>query len=121
VRLNNDSEPEPDVALLRPRDDFYAERLPAAEDVLLLVEVAGPSLDFDRADKLSLYARCGVAEVWIAAVKGEGRETGFIEAYRDPSPNGDYAVRRCHHRGDTLTPGAFPETVVSVDDVLGAQ
>lgn len=121
VRLNNDSEPEPDVALLRPRDDFYAERLPSADDVLLMVvEVADTSLDSDRADKLPLYAHCGVPEVWIAAVEGEAREEGFLETYRGPSPNGEYEDCRRHRRGDTLTPGAFPGTTVSVDDVLGA-
>lgn len=65
VRLSDFSEPQPDLALLRRRDDFYRERHPRPEDVLLIVEVAATSLRFDRETKLPLYARHGVPEMWL--------------------------------------------------------
>jgi Uma2 family endonuclease len=115
VRLGEEAEPEPDVALLRSRDD-YAERLPTAEDVLLLVEVADTSLAADRSEKLPLYARCGVAEVWLVAV---GSGENYIEVCRDPSPEEGYGFHQRHRRGETLTPAALPEAAASVGDVLG--
>src|SRR5687768_12095899 len=65
VRLSEYSEPQPDVALLRRRDDFYRERHPQPDDVLLLIEVAATSLRFDRDTKLPLYARHGIPEMWL--------------------------------------------------------
>jgi Uma2 family endonuclease len=65
LHLGPKSEPEPDLMLLRPRADFYAQAHPSADDVLLLIEVSDSTLDYDRGVKLPLYARYGVAEVWI--------------------------------------------------------
>ncbi len=65
LRLSNHSEPEPDLMLLRPRADNYADSHPSAADVLLLVEVAHSSARYDREIKVPLYARHGVAEVWV--------------------------------------------------------
>ncbi len=65
VVLGKHSEPQPDLALLRRREDFYSERHPQADDVLLLVEVAASSLRFDRDRKTPLYAAHGVVEVWL--------------------------------------------------------
>lgn len=73
LRLSDSSEPEPDLMLLRPRADFYAAQHPGPGDVLLLVEVADTSLDYDRRVKLPLYARHGVPEVWIVDL--ENRQT----------------------------------------------
>ena len=70
VRLSQYSEPQPDLALLRPRDDFYRERHPRADDVLLIVEVAASSLRFDRKTKLPLYARHGIPEMWLVDLGG---------------------------------------------------
>lgn len=63
VRLSRHSEPQPDLALLRPRSDFYVSSHPGPQDVLLLVEVAETSTDFDRQIKLPLYAKAGIPEV----------------------------------------------------------
>ena len=70
VRLSKYSEPQPDLALLRPRDDFYRERHPQPDDVLLIVEVAATSLRFDRETKLPLYARHGIPEMWLVDLGG---------------------------------------------------
>jgi Uma2 family endonuclease len=66
IRLGNDSEPQPDVALLRPRADRYASEQPRAADVLLVVEVSDTTLKFDVGAKARLYARHGVPELWVA-------------------------------------------------------
>jgi Uma2 family endonuclease len=71
VRLSEYSEPQPDLALLRPRDDFYREHHPRAHDVLLIIEVAATSLRFDRETKLPLYARHGIPEMWLVDLGGK--------------------------------------------------
>jgi Uma2 family endonuclease len=65
LRLSHRSEPEPDLMLLRPRADHYGSSHPGAADVLLLIEVADSSARYDREIKVPLYARHGVAEVWV--------------------------------------------------------
>lgn len=70
VALGANSEPQPDLALLRPRHDFYAESLPQPGDVLLLIEVSDRSLAYDRDVKLPLYAAHGIPEVWLVDLDG---------------------------------------------------
>lgn len=65
VFLDLHSEPQPDIALLRPRPDFYRSAHPTSADVFLIVEVADTSLAYDTQIKLPLYARHGVPEVWL--------------------------------------------------------
>ena len=79
VSLSDRSEPEPDIALLSPRTDFYKSAHPRPADVLLIVEVADASLRYDRQVKVPLYARHGVTEVWIV-----GLERNVLTQYRDP-------------------------------------
>lgn len=113
VRLGDLSEPEPDLALLKGRDDFYARRHPGPEDVLLIVEVAETSLEFDLGRKLPLYATSGVPEVWIVDLDGDR-----IEAHHGPAQEG-YRERRIRTRGETLQSAGLTELKVAVDEVLG--
>jgi Uma2 family endonuclease len=87
VVLGEHSEPEPDLALLRPRADFYTSSHPQAADVLLLIEVADSSLASDRDIKVPLYARHGIPEVWLVAI-GERRVLRFARP-----DQGGYQVR----------------------------
>ena len=113
VRLGDHSEPEPDFTLLRPRTDDYRLRTPEAADVLLLIEVADSSLRYDRTVKLPLYARHGVAEVWIVDL-----ERRTVEVYREPAGDSYGAVSR-EEAGAVLEPALLPGVAIPVADVLG--
>ena len=113
VRLDEHSEPQPDVMLLQWRDDFYRNGHPGPADVLLLIEVADGSAEFDRTVKLAAYAVAGIREVWIAA-----RPERRIEVYTDPDA-GSYATVRCHGPGETVSPQAFPDIALPVDEIIG--
>ena len=113
VVLNRHTEPQPDLSILRRRDDFYAERHPRPADLLLVVEVADTSGAYDREIKLPLYARTGVPEVWVVDVV-----RGVVEVFRRPALRA-YRVRRELRRGQRVSPAAFPRTAFRVDDMLG--
>ena len=89
VVLDDESELEPDVALLHPRDDFYASGHPEPEDIYLAIEVADSSLHFDRDAKAPLYAASGVPQLWIVDLKA-----GAIDVYDQPSAGAYQRVRR---------------------------
>ena len=110
----SDSEPEPDLALLVPRDDFYASSNPKACDVLLVIEVADSSLEYDREIKLPLYAQAGIQELWIVNLN-----ESKVEVYRQPQLSGIYQSRVDLGRGESLVPLAFPEVSFQTDSVLG--
>lgn len=65
IRLEDFSEPEPDIALLRLRDDFYRDAHTPPADVLLIIEVADTTLAYDRQVKMPLYAKAGIGEAWL--------------------------------------------------------
>jgi Uma2 family endonuclease len=113
IVLNDYSEPQPDVALLNRRDDFYENSLPTPDDILLIVEVADTTLEYDRQIKVPLYAQAGIAEVWVVNLADEQ-----IEIYSQPV-NGAYQSQRQTGRGETInSPDTFNLTL-SVDDLLG--
>lgn len=107
------SVPQPDVALLCPRDDFYAKGRPGPDDVLLLIEVMDTSVETDRGVKLPLYARAGVAEVWLADLNADS-----LGVYRLPTASG-YGDARVLRRGERIIPQAFPDLTLTVAELLG--
>jgi Uma2 family endonuclease len=112
LRLADDSEPQPDVMLLRPSADRYRSAHPRPQDVLLLVEVADTTLAFDRETKLPLYARHGVPEVWILNLDAER-----LEVHREPGAGG---YRRKLERGATesIAAVALPIAALQVGAVF---
>ena len=108
-----ESEPEPDVALLVPRPDFYTTGHPEPDDILLLIEVMDSSAVKDRRVKLPLYARAGVAETWLVDLT-----TDRVEVHRRPGPAG-YADSRTLRRGEPLAIQAFPDVALTAADLLG--
>ena len=113
VRLDEHTELQPDVALLRPRPDFYRGSHPGPADVLLIVEVGATSAALDRRVKLPLYARGGIPEVWLVDL---GKAT--IRTHRDPTPTG-YRIARTARQGERLAPLAFPACELAVAEILG--
>jgi Uma2 family endonuclease len=108
-----DTELQPDVMLLHPREDFYATRHPEAADVLLLIEVADTTLRLDRRVKIPLYARAGVREVWLVDLT-----TTRLEVCREPL--GDrYGTERVLTRDQRVCPEAFPDLTIDVADLTG--
>ena len=108
ARLNPNSEPQPDVLLMRWRDDFYRGGHPRPSDILLLIEVSDTTIDYDRTAKLSAYARAGIPEVWIIS-----RDDRRIESYTNPS-EGTYSNIRHATPTDTIAPQAFPDVTLKV-------
>jgi Uma2 family endonuclease len=113
ILLNNLSEPEPDIALLKPRTDFYESGHPQPQDIFLLIEVADSSIEYDRDVKIPLYASSGITEVWLVDIYQQ-----VIIVYRYPTENG-YRDIQTLSRGEKLSISAFPENNLFVDDILG--
>lgn len=114
VRLSDLSEPQPDVALLKPRPDFYEEAHPEPGDILLLLEIADTSISFDREVKLPLYAASGISEVWLLDLA-----TGVLEVLRDPRSASYRSILRLT-AGETVAPLAFPDVLVDVAALTGS-
>jgi Uma2 family endonuclease len=114
VRLDRHNEPEPDIALLRPRADFYrGGQPPLLADVLLLVEVSDSTLRYDTAVKRPLYARHGIPELWIVDLAGQA-----VEVCRAPSEGGYASITRLGD-GATIEPAGLPGVLIAVRDILG--
>ncbi|MDF0554083.1 Uma2 family endonuclease [Kamptonema sp. UHCC 0994] len=113
VQLSERAEPQPDVVLLQPRADYYDTAHPTPSEVLLLVEVADSTIDYDRDVKIPIYSRSQIQEVWLVNLVAE-----CLEVYRQPTPNG-YSLIQRFWRGQQVSPLAFPELEVSLDFVLG--
>ena len=107
LRLDRLNEPEPDVLLLRPRADRYRDALPGPADVLLVVEVAKSSLDYDRTVKAPLYARAGVAELWIVDLRSRA-----VEVATAPGAAG-FTVQECVTHG-AVSPRALPDVAIDL-------
>lgn len=113
IALDDYSEPQPDITILRPRADEYQSDHPAPRDVLLLVEVMDTSQEYDRGRKLSSYAHDGIPEVWLVDVSAE-----VVEVYRRPAGSTYRAVSR-FTRKQRLQIAAFPGKWFPVSEILG--
>jgi len=113
VRLDDYSEPQPDITVLKRRDDFYRHAHPRPEDVLLVIEVSDTTLEYDRKVKVPLYAAAGIPEAWVVNIAEES-----IEVYGDPE-GGEYRSVRSYARGRRLQSHTLASLRVSVSKVLG--
>lgn len=117
IALDDTSEPEPDVAVVRGDLLDYVHAHPA--DPVLLVEVGLASLGFDRGPKSSLYARAGRAEYWIVNLVDR-----LLEVRRDPAPapeaayGWDYRTVRVLRSGEVVSPLAVPDVAIAVGDLF---
>ncbi len=111
LRLDDYGLPEPDIAVVRFRDDYHRNR-PTPADVLLVIEIADSSLRYDRNVKLPRYAAAGIPEVWIANVPARQ-----VEAFHDPV-DGVYQSSRIVPADGRISPRTFPDVVLTVGDFL---
>jgi Uma2 family endonuclease len=112
IDLSNNSQPQPDLAILKWRDDFYASALPTPDDILLVIEVADSTISYDRDVKAPLYAANGIPEMWIFDLNQQ-----IIEGYSQPSASG-YKRSQRYEQGDTLSILAFPEVIFNWESLL---
>lgn len=111
VVLNDNSMPQPDIAILANRlDNRVAPYYP--NEVYLVIEVADSSLSYDRGRKLPRYASSGIPEVWIVNLR-----SGQVVSYADPEGSA-YATVRTFRAGDSISPQAFPDIILAVADII---
>ena len=112
ILLSNYFQPQPDLAILKWRDDFYAEALPMPDDILLIIEVADSTIAYDRDVKNPLYAANGIPEMWLFDVNKK-----VVEGYSQPSASGYKRMQR-YEKNDTLAMFAFPDIVFSWEEIF---
>jgi len=111
IRLPDNSRPQPDVVLLKWRDDLYAGKHPGPEDVLLLVEVADTSLAFDQRVKVPLYAETGIPVVWLVNLS-----KNIVQVYEKPAGAAYQDVRQVRKGEEVILPGL--DATFAVNDIL---
>jgi Uma2 family endonuclease len=112
VELDEISEPQPDIALLKPRTDFYRNAHPQPEDIFLLIEVADTTVKYDREVKIPLYAEANIPEVWLVDVNQE-----IIEVYRN-AIDGIYQDVQNLGKNQVLSIQAFPDVNINVSELF---
>jgi len=110
INLSNRSEPQPDLAIMNYREDYYASGHPQSSDILLLIEVSDSTLKYDREVKLPLYARSGIPEVWIVNLEAQ-----ILEVYRQPIENSYRVVQ--YYRQEELVKLLIQEEI-AVNQIL---
>ena len=113
IRLDDFSEPVPDVVILKSRRDYYSTRHPIPSDVFIIIEVAETSVVADRHIKIPLHARSLIPEVWLINLPKK-----VIEVYFDPVA-GSYRKSRKYKRGETAVAQSVPGLELEVNDILG--
>jgi hypothetical protein len=117
VALDDDSEPEPDLSVVRGEISDYAHEHPARP--VLIVEVALTSLAFDREFKSSLYARAGITDYWVLNLVDEVLEVRRGPVTSEAAPYGwTYERLTVLGREDVVTPLAAPTAAVAVANLL---
>ena len=113
IRLNDFSEPQPDVAVLRFRQDYYREGHPGPGDVLLVIEVADSTVHYDRHVKMPLYARAGIGEALLFNLPDDR-----LEYFSEPEM-GVYQVNRVINRNKQFESTNVPGLTLDVATILG--
>ncbi|MDJ0730594.1 MAG: Uma2 family endonuclease [Crocosphaera sp.] len=111
IRLDNYSEPQPDMVLLKPQSDFYESKIPKSEDIYLLIEVSDSTIKYDQEVKLPLYAESKINEVWIVNLNDK-----TLEVYRKPE-NKTYLEQQKNVKSISLL--AFSDITLTINDIFG--
>ena len=107
-----DSEPEPDIAIVRSPYKLYLNHHPYPEDIYWLVEISNSSLSKDLGIKKTIYARANIQEYWVIDLNSK-----ILKVFQNPQ-NNDYKIEKDYKNG-FLSPLSFPEINISVDTLLG--
>lgn len=112
IVLGEYSEPQPDIVVLRFREDYYETAHPGPADVYLVIEVSDTTVRYDREVKIPLYARHGIPEAWLLDL-----EQKRLEVYHSPK-EGEYQHVDFYRSGQ-VTLRAFPSVAIDLNAVLG--
>ncbi len=113
IILNDLSEPQPDISVVRFREDFYKDSLPAAADISLIIEVSDVSVEFDRSIKFPKYAAAGIPEAWLINLEAERVEVHSV------AKETTYGMVKIYGRGENVLSETMPNLGLSVDSILG--
>ena len=113
IRLNDFSEPQPDVALVKFRQDYYRDRHPGPDDVILVIEVADTTVHYDRQVKMPLYARAGIPEALLLNLPDDR-----LEYFSQPEL-GEYQRNRIINRGERFQSTSVPGLTLDIEMILG--
>ena len=113
IHIDEYSQPQPDIVLLKPRRDFYRRSHPTPGDILLVIEVADTSVEYDREIKLPLYARAGIQEAWLVLLSKD-----VVEVHSSPRIGRYQKVQRLK-RAKKVQSQMMPGLALSVDSILG--
>ncbi len=111
IQLSNYSQPQPDIAVVRRDPLFRGTKHPQPQEIFLVIEVSDTTLKDDQ-KKALIYAKSGISEYWIVNLDAQ-----LIEVYRHPTVDG-YRDRLLFKSAETISPLAFPDLVIAVDDIL---
>jgi Uma2 family endonuclease len=113
IQIDENNEPEPDIALLVPRDDFYAESHPTADDILLIIGVSDSTPEYDRDIKKVIYAEAGIAEFWLVNL-----QENTVETFWNPT-NGNYYQMQIFQQDETIQSRNIDNLLLPVSEILG--
>jgi len=117
IILDDNTEPEPDIAIVRQRDDDYSAAHPRPNDILIVIEVADTTLEYDKRVKLSRYAKANIPEVWIVNLVDKRVEV-YQEVVLPKDGAAAYRTRTDYYTGDMISLPAFPNLEIAVADIL---
>ena len=113
IVLNDFTKPQPDLVVLKWRDDYYASQTPGPADILIVIEVSDTTLNYDRSEKLPRYAAAGIPEVWIVDVFGHNME-------QNTQPDrGGYRHTETLQHGAIIRSKVLPQLALDVAAIVG--
>lgn len=117
IILPNDSEPEPDFAILKNRSDNYLSDHPNADDILLLIEISDFSLKYDQEVKLPLYAESGISDYWIFNL-GENCLEVYSKPYQKPQSGFNYRIKQIVLANEAIALPCFPDLCLDLAKIF---
>lgn len=117
IIISNNNEPEPDLVIVRNQDDDYLEAHPRPNDILLLIEIADSSLNYDQEVKLILYAEAGICNYWIFNLVANYLES-YSEPYRDQKGKFGYRRKEIFLPNESVKLPCFPDLNLDLSKVF---